>query len=132
LLSLFIIESIVFHHFDYTDEILKNKNLSYGFISMCNALVVSYLTRVVMIEAENSLIILSVLWLYILVITGIAIKFYSIISKLSFNRLIVQKNLSLGFSYGGYIVGAGLLIGSCFDQEHFDIRFRSEEHTSEL
>lgn len=121
LLSLFIIESIVFHHFDYTDEILKRKNTCYGFISMCNALVVSYLTRVVMIEAENSLIILSVLWLYILVITGIAIKFYGIVSKLSFNRLMVQKNLSLSFSYAGFIAGAGILIGSCFDQEHYDI-----------
>lgn len=121
LLSLFIIESIVFYHFDYTDEILKRKNMAYGFISMCNALVTAYLTRVVMIEANNSLIILIVLWLYILVITGVSIKFYNIISKLSFNRLMVQKNLSLSFSYCGFIMGAGILIGSCFDQEHYDI-----------
>lgn len=121
LLSLFILESIVFYHFDYTDEILKRKNLAYGFISMCNALVVAYLTRVVMIEAENSLVILTILWLYVLVIVGIAVKFYGLISKLSFNRLMVQKSLSLSFSYGGFMLGAGILIGSCFDQEHYDI-----------
>lgn len=121
LLSLFILESVVFYHFDYTDEILKRKNLAYSFISMCNALVIAYLTRIVMIEAENSLVILTILWLYVLVIVGFAVKFYGLISKLSFNRLMVQKSLSLSFSYGGFIIGAGILIGSCFDQEHYDI-----------
>jgi uncharacterized membrane protein YjfL (UPF0719 family) len=121
LLSLFIIESIVFYNFDYTDEILKRKNMSYAFISFCHALVIAFLTRTVMIEAENSLIILLVLWLYMLVIVGFSVKYFTFISKLSFNRLLVQKNLSLCFSYGGFSLGAGFVIASCFDQEHYDI-----------
>jgi uncharacterized membrane protein YjfL (UPF0719 family) len=121
LLSLFIIESIVFYNFDYTDEILKRKNMSYAFISFCHAVVIAYLTRTVMIEAENSLIILLVLWLYMLVIVGFSVKYFTFISKLSFNRLLIQKNLSLCFSYGGFSLGAGFVIASCFDQEHYDI-----------
>jgi uncharacterized membrane protein YjfL (UPF0719 family) len=121
LLSLFIIESIVFYNFDYTDEILKRKNMSYAIISFCHALVIAYLTRTVMIEAENSLIILLVLWLYMLVIVGFSVKYYTFISKLSFNRLMIQKNLSLCFSYGGFTLGSGFIIASCFDQEHYDI-----------
>jgi uncharacterized membrane protein YjfL (UPF0719 family) len=121
LLSLYIIESIVFYNFDYTDEILKRKNMSYAFISFCHALVIAYLTRTVMLEAENSIIILLVLWLYMLVIVGFSVKYYTFISKLSFNRLLIQKNLSLCFSYGGFSLGAGFLIASCFDQEHYDI-----------
>ena len=121
LLSLYIIESVVFYNFDYTDEILKRKNMSYAFISFCHAIVIAFLTRTVMIEAENSLVILLVLWLYMLVIVGFSIKYYSFISKLSFNRLLIQKNLSLCFSYGGFTLGAGLIIASCFDQEHYDI-----------
>jgi len=121
LLSLFIVESVVFYNFDYTDEILKRKNMSYAFISFCHAIVIAYLTRTVMIEAENSLIILLVLWLYMLVIVGFSVKYYTFISRLSFNRLLIQKNLSLCFSYGGFTLGAGIIIASCFDQEHYDI-----------
>ena len=121
LLSLFIIESIVFYNFDYTDEILKHKNMSYAFISFCHAIVIAYLTRTVMMEAENSLIILLVLWLYMLVIVGFSVKYFTFISKLSFNRLLIQKNLSLCFSYGGFTLGSGFIIASCFDQEHYDI-----------
>lgn len=121
LLSLFIVESVVFYNFDYTDEILKRKNMSYAFISFCHAIVIAYLTKTVMIEAENSLIILLVLWLYMLVIVGFTVKYYTFISKLTFNRLLIQKNISLCFSYGGFSLGAGLVIGSCFDQEHYDI-----------
>jgi hypothetical protein len=34
---------------------------------------------------------------------------------------LIQKNLSLCFSYGGFSLGAGFVIASCFDQEHYDI-----------
>jgi hypothetical protein len=61
------------------------------------------------------------LWLYMLVILGFSIKYFTFISKLSFNRLLIQKNLSLSFSYGGFTLGAGLIVASCFDQEHYDI-----------
>lgn len=121
LLSLYIIESIVFYNFDYTDEILKRKNMSYAFISFCHAIVIAYLTRTVMIEAENSIVILLVLWLLMLVIVGFSVKYFTFISKLSFNRLMIQKNLSLCFSYGGFALGAGFIIASCFDQDHYDI-----------
>lgn len=121
LLSLFIIESIVFYNFDYTDEILKRKNMSYAFISFCHAIVIAFLTRTVMMEAENSLVILLVLWLYMLVIVGFSVKYYTLISKLTFNKLMMQQNLSLCFSYGGFTLGAGFIIASCFDQEHYDI-----------
>lgn len=121
LLSLYIIESIVFYNFEYTDEILKRKNLSYAFISFCHALLTAHLTKTIMIEAENSIIIVLVLWLYILVVVGFSIKYFTLISKLSFNRLLIQKNMSLCFSYGGFSLGAGLVIASCFDQEHYDI-----------
>jgi hypothetical protein len=95
--------------------------MSYAFISFCHAIVIAYLTRTVMMEAENSLIILLVLWLYMLVIVGFSVKYFTFISKLSFNRLLIQKNLSLCFSYGGFTLGSGFIIASCFDQEHYDI-----------
>ena len=95
--------------------------MSYAIISFCHAIVIAYLTRTIMMEAENSLIILLVLWLYMLVIVGFSVKYYTFISKLTFNRLLIQKNMSLCFSYGGFSLGAGFIIASCFDQEHYDI-----------
>jgi hypothetical protein len=95
--------------------------MSYAVVSFCHAIVIAYLTRTVMLEADNSLIIMLVLWLYMLVIVGFSVKYYTFISKLSFNRLMIQKNLSLCFSYGGFSLGAGFIIASCFDQEHYDI-----------
>jgi uncharacterized membrane protein YjfL (UPF0719 family) len=121
LLSLYIMESIVFYNFDYTDEILKRKNICYAFISFCHALMISYLIKTVILESQNSLVIMLLLWLFMLVIVGFSVKYFSFISKLSFNRLLIQKNLSLCFSYGGFTVGAGFLISSCFDQEQYDI-----------
>jgi uncharacterized membrane protein YjfL (UPF0719 family) len=121
LLSLYIVESIVFYNFDYTDEILKRRNMSYAIISFCHAVVIAYLTRTVMLESNNSLIILLILWLYMLVIVGFSVKYFTFISKLSMNRLLIQKELSISFSYGGFALGAGIIIASCFDQEHYDI-----------
>lgn len=121
LLSLYIVESIVFYNFDYTDEILKRKNMSYAVISFCHAIVIAYLTKTVMVEADNSIVILLVLWLYMLVIVGFSVKYFSFVTKLTFNRLLIQQNLSLCFSYGGFSLGAGIIIASCFDQEHYDI-----------
>jgi len=121
LLSLYIIESVVFYNFDYTDEILKRKNICYAFISFCHSIVIAYLTKTVILESQNSLIIVLLLWLYMLVIVGFSVKYYTFISKLSFNKLLIQKNLSLCFSYGGFTLGGGFLISSCFDQDQYDI-----------
>ncbi len=121
LVSLYIIESVVLYNFDYADEILKRKNMSYAVVSLCHSLVMAYLTRTILIEAENSLVILLVLWLYMLVIAGFSVKYYHFITKLSFNRMMIQKNLAISFSYIGYSLGAAFIISSCFDQEHYDI-----------
>ncbi len=121
LLSLYIMESIVFYNFDYTDEILKRKNICYAFISFCHALMISYLIKTVILEAQNSIIIMLLLWLFMLVIVGFSVKYFTLISKLSFNKLLIQKNLALCFSYGGFTIGAGFLISGCFDQEQYDI-----------
>ena len=121
LASIYLIESIVFYNFDYSDEILKRQNMSYGIISFCHSIIIAYLTKTVILESEDSIIILLVLWLYMLVIFGLSIKYYTFISKLSFNRLLINKNLSLSFSYGGFALGSGIIISSSFDQDHYDI-----------
>lgn len=121
LVSLFLIESIVMYNFEYKDEILKRRNLTYSLICTAHALAIAHVTRVVVHQSENSLIILFLLWLLAMVIMGFGSKYFSFLSKLSFNSLVTSQNPSIAISYLGFTLGLGWLVGESFDQEHFDI-----------
>jgi uncharacterized membrane protein YjfL (UPF0719 family) len=121
LVSLFIVESVVLYNFEYKDEILKRQNLSYALICFAHALSVAYVTRSVVNQSENSLVILFVLWLLSMVFLGFGSRYYGIVSKLNFDRLVGQQSVSVALSYTGFTLGLGFLIGESFRQEHYDI-----------
>ncbi|MBY0517903.1 MAG: hypothetical protein K2P81_13420 [Bacteriovoracaceae bacterium] len=121
LLSLFIVESIVLYNFEYKDEILKRQNLSYAIVCMAHAFSIAHVTRAVVDQSENSLVILFVLWLLSMVVLGFGSKYYSFLSKLNFNRLVTQQKASIAFSYAGFTLGMSWLVSESFDQEHYDI-----------
>ena len=125
LISIYIIESIVLYNFEYHDEIIKRKNISYALISFSNSIAVAYILKGVSSVSQSSVIILFFLWLLSMVLLGFATKSYSLISKLSFNRLLVQKNLAVGLSYLGFIWGWALVINSSFDHELLNIKWYS-------
>jgi uncharacterized membrane protein YjfL (UPF0719 family) len=105
LLSLFIIESIVLYNFEYKDEILKRKNMAYGIICSAHSLSTAFVTKSVVNQSENSLIILFVLWLLSMVVLGFGSKYFSFLTKLNFNRLVTQQSPSIAFSYAGFSLG---------------------------
>jgi len=119
--SLYLTESIIFSNFQYVDEILKKQSMPFAVISFANAISLAFIIRVVVQESEFSLIILAVLWLFALVQYGFIIKLYHFISKLSFNKLLIQKNIGLGFSYAGFLFGTSIILTSAFSHEHHDI-----------
>jgi uncharacterized membrane protein YjfL (UPF0719 family) len=121
LLSIYIMESIIFYNFVYKDEVLKKKNMAYGIVSFTISVCLAYIVRTVFKESETSLIILFILWLFALVLFGFASKLYKFVSKLPFNSLMIQKNVGLALSYSGYIMGATIIITSAFSHEHHDI-----------
>lgn len=121
LLSLYITESIIFPKFTYADEILKKKNLTYATVNLANAVSVSFLIKSVISESEESLIISSILWLFILSIYGIVLKFYRLISALQFEQLMIQKNLNLAYSFSGFIMAATIVLISSFNHEHHEL-----------
>ncbi|OUR96218.1 hypothetical protein A9Q84_07620 [Halobacteriovorax marinus] len=123
LISIYIIESIVLYNFEYHDEIIKRKNMSYALISFANATAVAYIIKGVSSVSKSSVIILLFLWLLAMVLLGFSTKTYSLISKLSFNRLLVQKNLAVGISYLGFIWGWTIIINSAFDHELENIKW---------
>jgi uncharacterized membrane protein YjfL (UPF0719 family) len=121
LLSLYLIESIVLYNFEYKDEVLKRQNLTYAIICLSHALSIANITRTLVDQSENSLVILFVLWLLAMVVMGFGSKYYTFISKIDFNRLVTQQRPSVAISYAGFTLGLSWLIGGSFDQEHYDI-----------
>lgn len=121
LLSLFLIESIVLYNFDYKDEVLKRQNLTYATICLAHALSIAHVTRSVVDQSDNSLVILLVLWLLAMVVMGFGSKYYAFLTKLRFDRLVTHQRPSVALSYAGFTLGMSWLVGESFDQEHYDI-----------
>lgn len=121
LLSLYLVESIVLHDFEYKDEVLKRHNTAYAIVCAAHALAIAHVTRVVVDQAENSLVILFVLWMLAMVVMGFGAKLFGVLSRMNFTRLITQKNPSIALSYLGFTLGLSWLVAESFSQEHFDI-----------
>ncbi len=122
LASLYILESIALYNFEYADEILKRKNYSYALICFTNAIVASYLIKTIIKVSNNSLVIFIFLWLFAIVIIGLTIKAYPMLSKLPFNKLVVQKNMAIALSYMGFIWGWGIIIASSINGDITNIK----------
>jgi len=122
LLSIYIIENIIFYNFEYKDEVLKKMNPAYGLVSFSNALCLAFLLKTIFKESENSIIILIILWLFSLVLYGLSIKLYKFLSPLAFNSLMIQKNLGLGISFSGFLFGNMVILRSAFSHEHHEIQ----------
>jgi uncharacterized membrane protein YjfL (UPF0719 family) len=117
LLSIYIMEGIILFNFDYTDEVLKRKNLSYSILSFSLALSLAIILKSIVREAGSSFITLLFMWMFSIVIFGFAVKGYKYVSNLNFNRLMIQKNISIALSFAGFCFGFSLIISSSFHQK---------------
>ncbi len=120
--SIYLTESIILYKFDYSDEILKRENFSYSVINLAMNISLALLIKQIVSEAENSLVILSLLWLYAMVIFGFTTKLFPFYSIFNFNQQLIQKNMGLALSYAGFLIGNTLILILAFDQDHYDIR----------
>ncbi len=123
--SIYIIESIVLYNFEYSDEILKRKNYSYAIICFSHSIGMAFLINTILKVSSNSLLIIFFLWLFSMVLVGFGAKLFPMISKLSFNRLLVQKNIAISLSYTGFIWGQCFVISSALDHTLTDIKWYS-------
>lgn len=121
LISIFIIESIIFYNFEYKDEVLKKKNISYGLISATNAICLAFIIRCVFKESDHSIIILTILWLASMVLIGAGIKLFKYVSVFSFNSLMIQKSICIGIAFSGFLIGNTVIISSALVNEHYQI-----------
>ena len=123
LLSIYIIESIVLYNFEYQDEIIKRKNYSFAIVSFAHATGLAYTFKYCLLAAKESIVVFFFIWLFSMVILGFATKTFSMVSKLPFNRLMVQKNLSVAFSYLGFYWGWSILLSSALNAEISELKW---------
>ncbi|MBT3983413.1 MAG: hypothetical protein HOE90_18810 [Bacteriovoracaceae bacterium] len=116
LASLFIVDGIALYNFEYEDEILKRKNHCYATIAASNAVALGFIINKSLLTSNGSLILILFMWLLAIALFGFSSKLYFLLSRFQFNKLIIQKNMALAFSYSGYILGFTMVIVSSIDQ----------------
>ena len=109
-LSLFIIESIVLYNFEFQEEVIQKKNLSYSAISFAHSISTALIISRAFEIAQTSFIFLIFLWLFSIVLLGISSKIFPFISHLSLNRHVIQENLPSSFIYLGFHLGSTYII----------------------
>lgn len=123
LVSLYVLESIVLGNFEYSTEIIKNKNMPYTLISVAHSIGLAFIINKVLHISGNSIIVMLVFWPLSLILLGVSFKIFPMICKLPFNRLMIQKNIAIAFAYIGIFWGWSVIIYSALDQEMKDIRW---------
>jgi len=123
LASIYILESIVLYNFEYEDEILKRKNISYAVISFTLTVGVAMVIKSCLQVSKHAIVIFFFLWLFSIVVISLATKSFHFFSKLPFNRLLIQKNLSLALSYTGFFTGWSLILCAALNHELKEIRW---------
>ncbi len=129
--SLFITESIILYNFEYHDEILKRKNFSYAIICFGHAIGLAFLLKTILNVSQVTIkhvpIYIVLLWLFSMVMIGVTSKVFPFISKLKFQKLLIQKNIALSFSYLGFFLGLIIILSSSINHELKDIQNYSIE-----
>ena len=123
LVSIYVLESIVLYNFEYHDEIVKKKNMAYALISFVQAVGLAMILKTVLFVGNHNVVLVLFLWLFAIVIIGFACKSYPYFSKLSFNRLLIQKNMAHAFSYAGFLMGWTIIISASLNHELKNIKF---------
>ncbi len=123
LATIYIMESIVLYNFVYADEVTKRKSYPYAIICFAHSLGIAYVLKVVLSVAKDSIPLTILLWLFAVVIIGFSVKTFKILSKLSFNRLMIQKSLSIGLSYFGFFWGWIIMIASALNHPILNLKW---------
>lgn len=121
--SIFIMESIVLYNFEYSDEVTKRKSYPYALISFAHSVGIAFILKTVLAVSKDSIPLIILLWLFAIVIIGFSIKTFKMMSKLSFNRLMIQKKLSISFSYFGFFWGWIVMITSALNHPINNIKW---------
>jgi len=121
LLSVFIMEGILFNRFDYKIEILKKNNISYAVITAATSISIAQLINNNLKIAENSLTIVIILWLFCIVCFGLAGKCFYFFSHFSLKQQLNPKEMGIAISFSTYLLCVAILLSKSMVQREMEI-----------
>ena len=116
LLALYILELVVLHAFQYQQEILKRKNLCYAIINASISICLALLVRNIVKIADYSIPFMIILWLFVVVVFGLLVKQYHLISRFSFSKSVFAQDYGVAISYVGFLTANTIIIYYSFSQ----------------
>ena len=122
-MSLYILDGIILYNFEYEDEIIKKKNFAYALIYFAHCLCTAVLIERLLSIIQNSMVMLLFLWLFTMVLLGIAAKSFSLLSKFSLDNFLIQMNLGVSLSYLGRLLGWTILITWAVNHPLIDVEW---------
>ena len=121
LLSLYLMELIVLHSFQYQQEILKRKNITFAIINAALAICLAILIQNIIEIADYSIPMVIILWLFMIVVFGLLVKQFHLISHYHFSKAVFSKDPGVAISYVGYLLATTMIVYSAFNQEQKNI-----------
>lgn len=121
--SIYVIESISLYNFVYSDEIIKKKNTPYAIINFVQTISLAFIIRTVFMTSDGKIDLIILIWMFAIVMIGLASKGYQYYSRLSFNKLLIQKSTLIAYSYSGYIAGCTVLVCSSLVHATSDVKW---------
>lgn len=116
LLALYILELVILHAFQYQQEILKRKNLCYAIINATISICLAVLMRNIVKIADYSIPFMIILWLFMVVVFGLLIKQYHLVSRFSFSKSVFSQDHGVTISYVGFLVATSVIVYYSFSQ----------------
>lgn len=107
--SIYILEGIILHPFDYFDEIHNKKNYAYVLISSTLSICTAILIKTTIAQTGFYFLLSSVTYAFLFVAFMVLLKLYSFTSIFHLKNYIAKKDLSVALSYSGYIVAITIL-----------------------
>lgn len=102
--SIYILEGIILHPFDYFEEIHNKKNYSYVIISSVLSICTAFLIKTTIAQTGFYFLLSSVTYAFLFVVFMMLLKLYHFTSVFHLKSYIAKKDLSVALSYSGYII----------------------------
>lgn len=117
LLTMTILEGILFYKFDYQQEILKRKNITYATLSAFLSINAAFILKKAISLSEHSVPTLVTIWLLGLVLFALIAKQYSFFSIFNFSKQIYSRDNGVLFSFTAFITCISVLLTKAMETE---------------
>lgn len=107
--SIYILEGIILHPFEYLEEIHNKKNYTYAVISTALSLCIAFLIKATIASTGFYFLLACVTYSFIFVIFIALLKLYGVISLFKFKNYLAKDELSVALSFSGFVISVCII-----------------------